>query len=177
MFIFCGSSRDVGFWLEDTVLHQRAANVPYFSVGLLNWGFFGDGGASYAMIVGGFMAHFTHSFAYAMMGLMAGDLEKKIKQAVVTDEAERWELWLQTADHNRRRRDSRSGGVPFRPQASLESLPKDRRPPVCALPLDRALVSVGRGWDAHWVLPPRPADRRPKAHVDGGTPASGLKNS
>ena len=27
----------------------------------------------------------------------------------------------------------------------LASLPKDRRPPVCALPLDRALVSVGRG--------------------------------
>ena len=59
----------------------------------------------------------------------------------------------------------------------LASLPKDRRPPACALPLDRALVSVGRGWDAHLALPPRPADRRPKAHVDGGTPASGLNNS
>ena len=30
----------------------------------------------------------------------------------------------------------------------LASLPKGRRPPACALPLDRALVSVGREWDA-----------------------------
>ena len=51
------------------------------------------------MIVGRFVANFTHSFAYAMMGLMASDLEKnsekKTKQAAVADEAERWELWLQ----------------------------------------------------------------------------------
>ena len=107
---FCGSSRDVDLWLEEMGFHQRAANVPYFPVKLFSRPFelgflagflcfFGDGGASYAMIVGRFVANFTRSFAYAMMGLMAGDLEKnaekKTKQAAVADEAERWELWLQ----------------------------------------------------------------------------------
>ena len=45
----------------------------------------------------------------------------------------------------------------------LASLLKDRRPPACALPLDRALVSVGREWwDAHMgSVAQEEAGRRP----------------